>query len=213
VFLSLAMVLALSACGSDKPKASSSASSPSKSSSPSSKSSSSATSDSDATDAITSESDVSDAREQPVVSLSTDGLTVVSVAGITKALDFGTDEPTVKTALESALDKPKSTEIAQPCEDGSGRTFDSVRYDGLAVSFLDGKLAGWSSSANAFTTVDGIGVGSTLADLKESFGDVTVMDSSLGVEFSAGTVGGVIDGKADSAKVTDIFNGQVCIIR
>jgi hypothetical protein len=215
VFLSLAMVLALSACGSDKPKASSSASSPSKSSSSSSssKSSSSATSDSDATDAITSESDVSDAREQPVVSLSTDGLTVVSVAGITKALDFGTDEPTVKTALESALDKPKSTEIAQPCEDGSGRTFDSVRYDGLAVSFLDGKLAGWSSSANAFTTLDGIGVGSTLADLKESFGDVTVMDSSLGVEFSAGTVGGVIDGKADSAKVTDIFNGQVCIIR
>jgi hypothetical protein len=220
VFLALAAVLALGACGSDKPKASSS-SSPSKSSSSSSSSTKSSSSSTDASDSDSDsgsgsdiESDVvSDARDQPVVALAADGLTVVTVAGITKPLDFGTDEPTVKTALESALDKPKSSEIAQPCEDGSGRAFDSVRYDGLAVFFLDGKLSGWGSSANAFTTLDGIGVGSTLADLKESFGDVTVMDSSLGVEFSAGTIGGVLDGKADSAKVTDIFNGQVCIIR
>jgi hypothetical protein len=216
LLLALAAVLALGACGSDTPKSSASSSSSSSSSttkSSSTDSDSDSASDSDSDDSDSDGDVLTEARKQPIVALATDGLTFVSAAGITRPFAFGIDEPSTKDALEAALGNPKNTEIAQPCEDGSGRAFDSVRYDGLTVNFLDAKLAGWSSSADAFTTIDGIGVGSTLADLKESFGTVTVMDSSLGVEFSTETIGGVLDGKADSAKVTDIFNGQVCIIR
>jgi hypothetical protein len=131
----------------------------------------------------------------------------------TKNLDFGTAEAATKTALEAALGKPKNTDIGRPCDDGSSRSFDSVRYDGLVVFFLEGKLSGWSAEGQEFTTIDGIGPGSTLSDLKASFGDVTVSDGSLGTEFSAGTIGGVLDGSSDAAAVTTIFNGDLCIIR
>ena len=54
----------------------------------------------------------------------------------------------------------------------------------------------------------------TARQFMAAFPDVTVNpDSSLGVEFSSSSVGGVLDGTSDSSKVTAIFNGDLCILR
>ena len=195
--LALAAVLVLGACrGSGKKKAATTTSSSSKSSS--------------------STDDKSDLPTvAPVVAISGAGLTFVMDASTTN-LDFAVaDEAATKTALEAALGTPKAADIGRPCDDGSSRTFDSVRYEGLVVFFLNGKLSGWSSESQEFTTLDGIGPGSTLSDLRAAYGEVRVFDSSLGTEFSLGPMGGggVLDGTSDHATVTTIFNGQLCILR
>jgi hypothetical protein len=209
--LALAAVLVLGACGgSDKKTAATSSSS--KTSSSSSKSSSSSSSKPASSDSAT-EAESDPPTVGPIVALAVDGLTFVSDPA-TRNLPFGTDEATVKDALEAALGAPKGAETALECEDGSGRSFDSVRYDGLSVAFFESQLSGWSAENPEFTTIDGIGPGSRLSDVKAAFPDVTVNpDSSLGVEFSSGSLGGVLDGESDAAKVTTIFNGDLCIIR
>jgi hypothetical protein len=209
--LALAAVLVLGACG-DSDKKTAATSSSSKTSSSSSKSSSSSSSKPASSDSAT-EAESDPPTVGPIVALAVDGLTFVSDPA-TRNLPFGTDEATVTNALEAALGAPKGAETALECEDGSGRSFDSVRYDGLSVAFFESQLSGWSAENPEFTTIDGIGPGSRLSDVKAAFPDVTVNpDSSLGVEFSSGSLGGVLDGESDAAKVTTIFNGDLCIIR
>jgi hypothetical protein len=210
----LAALLVLGACGgSDKKTAATSSSSKSSSSSSSSKSSSSSSSSKPASSDSATEEETDVPTVGPIVALSVDGLTFVSDPA-TRNLTFGTDEPTVTSALKAALGEPSTTDIGRPCDDGSSRAFDSVRYDGLVVFFFEAQLSGWSAENKEFTTIDGIGPGSTLSDLKAAFPDVTVNpDSSLGVEFSSSTVGGVLDGTSDGSKVTTIFNGDLCILR
>ena len=117
------------------------------------------------------------------------------------------------TALQSAEGAPRSVDTGSMCEDGSGRVFDTVLYDGLSVYFLSSTLSGWRVSKTQFTTLDGAGPGSTLTQLRAAFGEVKVTDSSLGVEWSAGTLGGVLSGKSDDSIVGEMFAGDLCIIR
>jgi hypothetical protein len=117
------------------------------------------------------------------------------------------------TALQSAEGAPRSVDTGSMCEDGSGRVFDTVLYDGLSVYFLNSTLSGWRVSKAQFTTLDGVGPGSTLTQLRAAFGEVKVTDSSLGVEWSAGTLGGVLSGKSDDSIVGEMFAGDLCIIR
>jgi hypothetical protein len=213
LILLMASVLVLGACGgSGKKAATSSSSSKSKSSSSKSSSSKSSSSKPASTDSATEE-ETDPGTVGPIVALAVDGLTFVTDPKTTN-LVFGTDEKTTTSALKAALGEPSNTDIGRPCDDGSSRAFDSVRYDGLVVFFFEAQLSGWSAENPQFTTIDGIGPGSTLSDLKASLGDVTVNpDSSLGVEFSSETLGGLLDGTTDDAKVTTIFNGDLCILR
>jgi hypothetical protein len=144
--------------------------------------------------------------------MSQDGLTFV-IGASTRNLNFGSDKAAVMTALQSAEGAPRSVDTGSMCEDGSGRVFDTVLYDGLSVYFLNSTLSGWRVSKTQFTTLDGVGPGSTLTQLRAAFGEVKVTDSSLGVEWSAGTLGGVLSGKSDDSIVGEMFAGDLCIIR
>jgi hypothetical protein len=147
-----------------------------------------------------------------LLALSRDGLTFV-IGASTRNLNFGSDKAAVMTALQSAEGAPRSVDTGSMCEDGSGRVFDTVLYDGLSVYFLNSTLSGWRVSKAQFTTLDGVGPGSTLTQLRAAFGEVKVTDSSLGVEWSAGTLGGVLSGKSDDSIVGEMFAGDLCIIR
>ncbi|MEY2438280.1 MAG: hypothetical protein QOF97_3116 [Acidimicrobiaceae bacterium] len=144
--------------------------------------------------------------------MSQDGLTFV-IGASTRNLNFGSDKAAVMTALQSAEGAPRSVDTGSLCEDGSGRVFDTVLYDGLSVYFLNATLSGWRVSKTQFTTLDGVGPGSTLTQLRAAFAEVKVTDSSLGVEWSAGTLGGVLSGKSDDSIVGEMFAGDLCIIR
>lgn len=88
--------------------------------------------------------------------------------------------------------------------------------DGLSVVLQTGRFVGWSldgRAAGAIGTANGIGPGSSRAELDEAFGTVTVSQTSLGSEFAAGEIFGVLDGPSATAKITDMWAGVSCVAR
>ena len=89
--------------------------------------------------------------------------------------------------------------------------------DGLSLVFQRGRFVGWGldgRAAGAITTVDDIGVGTSRAQLEEAFGPpIEVRQTSLGTEFSAGAMHGLIDGKGATARITDMWAGVSCVAR
>ncbi len=87
---------------------------------------------------------------------------------------------------------------------------------GLTLLFQDDKLAGWSvgpGSAGKQSTMSGVGVGSTRSDLVAAYNGVTVSETSLGQEFSAGGLYGVLDGPGATAKIEVMWAGTSCVFR
>src|SRR5690606_24679144 len=77
--------------------------------------------------------------------------------------------------------------------------------DGFQLAFSEGEFAGWTAGEGAprgFTTVGGVHVGSTLAELRAAHPEVEVREDSLGPEFSAGDIYGTLSGTGDDAVVT-----------
>jgi hypothetical protein len=60
--------------------------------------------------------------------------------------------------------------------------------------------------------MNGIGVGSTRAQLDAAF-DPQITQSSLGTEFSAAGLGGVLESPAPTARITSLWAGTGCIFR
>ena len=88
--------------------------------------------------------------------------------------------------------------------------------DGFQLAFQDGKFAGWTAGEGAprgFSTLSGVHVGSTLAELRAAHPDLTVREDTVGPEFSAGDIHGTLSGTADAATVTTLWAGTSCIFR
>lgn len=88
--------------------------------------------------------------------------------------------------------------------------------DGFQLAFSDGKFAGWTAGEGAprgFSTLSGVHVGSTLAELRAAHPDVTVREDTVGPEFSAGDIHGTLSGTGDAATVTTLWAGASCIFR
>ncbi|HEX8514272.1 MAG TPA: hypothetical protein VF688_14335, partial [Allosphingosinicella sp.] len=71
--------------------------------------------------------------------------------------------------------------------------------------------AGWDNKGG-LKTIEGIGVGSTRAEVATLPG-FEVEESTLGTEFRAGGLSGVLDSNAPNAKVTHIWGGATCVFR
>lgn len=88
--------------------------------------------------------------------------------------------------------------------------------DGLSVVLQDGRFVGWSldqRAAGAIQTANGIGPGSLRSEVDEAFGSVGITQTSLGTEFAAGTVFGLIDGPTSTSRITDMWAGVSCVAR
>lgn len=88
--------------------------------------------------------------------------------------------------------------------------------DGFQLAFSDGKFAGWTAGEGAprgFSTLSGVHVGSTLAELRAAHPDVAVREDTVGPEFSAGDIHGTLSGTGDAATVTTLWAGASCIFR
>lgn len=86
--------------------------------------------------------------------------------------------------------------------------------NGLQTTFQDGKFVGWfvdKSGPNPLSTAEGLSVGDTRADLVAAKAEI--FESTLGTEFTAGEVGGMLDGAGAGARVTDLWAGTNCFFR
>ncbi|MDB5468500.1 MAG: hypothetical protein JWR84_60 [Caulobacter sp.] len=150
----------------------------------------------------------------PAVALDQEGLRLVTDSGSTRLVKFGTPTADTVAALSSALGNPADRSVNSEC--GAGPTEFVSWSNDLDALFLDGKFAGWSAgrdSGGKVTTMDGVGVGSTRQQLTAAFADLKVEESTLGIEFSAGDISGILDKDGPAGKVQVIWGGTSCVFR
>lgn len=130
--------------------------------------------------------------------------------GSTRPLGFGSSDSAVRAALEATLG-------AGPV--ASGEAYDcAIRYEqwepGLTTWFADGEFVGWTvrDEGESLTTMSGIGVGSTRGELESAY-TIEVIPSTLGVEFIAGGLAGLLDGDGADSRITHLWAGVTCIAR
>ena len=151
--------------------------------------------------------------DRPLLNLAPGALSLVDPnSGRSRELAFGLDRATVEEALALALGEPAERGSNGECGEGA---MDFARMPGgLLVWFQQGKFAGWFvyDAAAKLSTASGVGVGSTRKDVTGAY-DAEISGSSLGEEFTAGALSGLLSGKEPTAKVTAIWSGQVCNFR
>ena len=150
---------------------------------------------------------------RPLLNLAPGALSLVDPnSGRSRELAFGLDRATLENALELALGKPAERGSNRECGEGA---MDFARMPGgLLVWFQEGKFVGWftDDSATKLTTASGVGIGSTRKDLTGAY-TAEISESSLGEEFTAGELSGLLSGSGPAAKITAIWSGQVCNFR
>ncbi len=154
-----------------------------------------------------------------VVALDAEGLRLVDPrSGSATPLAFELDRDLVVRAVGRASGiAPQISSMAE-CLAGP---MDFARFGSLTVNFATGSFAGWSLQPGepAFTTMDGIGVGTTRNEVEASRTIAPVVDSTLGYEFT--TVPGsadrsismIFDGPGPEAKVETLWAGLACNFR
>lgn len=144
------------------------------------------------------------------VVLRPDGLGLTDGGSSTSALAFGADAATVRAAVDDALGE--GGEMPTPdCGAGSS----TVQHEGLFLLLQGGTFVGWVTGTPGLTTGDGLGVGSTLADLRASLAGLEVSEGTLGAEWSTteGGLAGFLDGTGDASAVTGMAAGVRCLAR
>ena len=149
-----------------------------------------------------------------VIALDPDGLRFVDAAtGSARPLPFGTPEADVVRAVAARYGAPAEASRNEEC--GAGPLAFSTWPDGLRLAFQDGRFAGWSLGERAsprLTTMAGVGIGTSRADL-DAVVAATVAPSTLGVEFEAGGLSGLLSADGPDGRVTDLWAGVSCASR
>ena len=127
-----------------------------------------------------------------------------------RTLAFDLSEAETIEALTKALGSPPS-ERGENEECGGGSMKFAEWKGRLTAWFLDGRFAGWDNKGG-LKTLEGIGIGSSRADVAKLPG-FEAEESTLGTEFRAGGLSGVLASEAPNAKVTHIWGGATCVFR
>jgi hypothetical protein len=154
-----------------------------------------------------------DPSARPTLLLEIGGLGVALDETRIEHLPFGTAAGTVRTAVTRLLG-PLSTRHRTDCEQGL-RTSSTV--GGLELLFSGTRFVGWTDTGTPgrrLTTGDGIGVGVTVAALKDSGTDVTLDPlPGGGGEWTSGPGGlyGRTTSVATTGRVTLVSSGETCL--
>ena len=128
-------------------------------------------------------------------------------SGSISRIDFGSDQQLTRDAVVKALGQPIEESPQPECPPGPA---DISRFDGLSLTFIDGSFVGWELPAGSTQTmIDGIGLGSTRADLSNP----TVEETSLGTEFTSGEVHGILSDDTPNGEITALWVGTICAFR
>lgn len=158
------------------------------------------------------------AGEGLALDLDTSGLTIViAETGGTRPVAFGLARAEALAMLNKAQGVAGKESVNSEC--GAGPLTFVEWPDGLTALFQDGKFAGWSVDERGGGTLafmNGVGIGSTRADLLAQFPGTRVEETTLGVEFTlpgGGSVGGLLGGRDQTATITDLWAGVTCMFR
>lgn len=161
--------------------------------------------------------------------LTSDALQLVDqITGSSNELPFGTPENQLTEIINNTL-LSKAISNAVNTECGAGPLKMVAWSNGLTLVFqenntksavpkTDWLFEGWyidgtKESANTLTTMAGIGIGSTLAEMQSAY-EIEVKKTSLGQEFStASGLYGILDGAEKDAKITHLWSGVSCNFR
>ena len=135
-----------------------------------------------------------------------------AAAGAAPAVDSA--EAEVMTQLETVRGRA-ADERGTNAECGAGPLQYASWDDGLTAWLQDGAFVGWAlnGEGGGASTMGGLGVGTTRAELDGGLTVVEVEETSLGQEFDAGGVFGVLDGAGETARVTSLWGGTSCNFR
>lgn len=161
--------------------------------------------------------------------LTSDALQLVDqITGSSNELPFGTSENRLIEIINNTLES-KAVNIVVNTECGAGPLKMVAWSNGLTLVFqenntksaapkTDWLFQGWSidgtkEGAQKLTTMAGIGIGSTLAEMQSAY-EIEVKKTSLGREFStASGLFGILDGAGKDAKIIHLWSGVSCNFR
>lgn len=146
-----------------------------------------------------------------VLSLDGEGLRIFnSNTGASRLLAFGDDARQSMETLGRVLGEPPPVSVEnEECQ------VDFARWsNGLTVWSSNSRFTGWSVTpgSSALSTASGVKLGSTRVELESAY-DAQIMESSLGTEFLAGGLAGVLDSTRPDARISNLWAGETCIAR
>ena len=151
--------------------------------------------------------------ESAKLALDAEGLRLVDpMSGRTTPLAFGMDESQILALLErtrGAVARGTNGEC------GAGPLGTANWADGLSLLMKKGRFVGWAvdqRSAGALSTMAGIGAGTSRKDLNDAY-SAAFTKTTLGTEFQAGAIGGLLNGPRPDAKITNLWAGTTCLFR
>jgi hypothetical protein len=151
------------------------------------------------------------ARPAPAPLVLDDAGLRISGASPARTVTFDTPEAATIEAVTAALGAPPSERGANAeCGGGGGLQFAEWK-DRITLWFEAGRFAGWDSHGD-LRTAGGVRIGSSRAEVAALPG-VEVAESTLGTEFTAGRLGGLLDSSSADARVTDLWGGATCQFR
>ena len=152
------------------------------------------------------------ATESPALAVEAEGLRLFNPnTGAARPIAFGTPRAQVLAMLE--FRGPPGTGTNGEC--GAGPLQYANWPDGLGLFFQDDKFAGWNTDErgkSAIATASGIGPSSTRSELETAY-KAEFSQTTLGTEFAAGGLYGILDGSAKSAQITNMWAGVSCNFR
>ena len=146
------------------------------------------------------------------LALEGEGLRAFTAQGSARALPFGMSQDMVLTAVSTLLGSDTPA-VSTNSECGAGPTQFAEYPPGLQLAFQDDNFAGWFLDEAGLTTADGVGVGTSRADLQSARVVEMIPDSTLGAEFSSGDLGGMLSSDAPDATVEALYAGLTCFFR
>jgi hypothetical protein len=145
----------------------------------------------------------------PPLVLEGHGLRLSGVAPGTE-LPFDSPETATIEAIAKSLGQPP-TERGANAECGGGGLEYAEWKGEITAWFEEDRFVGWDSKGK-LKTPGGVGIGSRRADLALLRG-LEVEESTLGTEFRAGGLSGILASKAPDARVTHLWGGSTCVFR
>lgn len=129
-----------------------------------------------------------------------------------KRLAFGGSRAAVLADVAGVVGQPEKQSEQEECP--AGPLYQAQYRGGLSLVFQDSAFVGWfAEESSALRTAKGVGPGSTLAELKAAYPSATMEETSLGMEFAAEELYGILTDSTAAGKVQVMFAGTNCIFR
>lgn len=164
----------------------------------------------------------SSAASSTKLALTSNALQLVNTqTGSTKELPLGQPFELLVRTITSVLRQPP-TSVGVNGECGARPLKMATWANGLTLAFQEKdrewQFVGWSlnpgrGTGQPLTSMAGVGLGSTRADVESAY-VIKVLKSSLGQEFSTSSgLYGIFDGTGPQARVSALWSGTSCVFR